>query len=296
MLDTARGIIEKLPDYIARLNRWYERLSKLLLKLSLDLPRVDIRSDGIMNMLKSIIAKNSHTIIGTSMGIVTTAFGAVFDTVLAFFIAIYVLARKESLAWGAKKLLYGFLSENTAERVLTFLRLAEKTFSSFATCQVTEAIILGALCLMGMLILRIPYAVLVSAIVGVSALIPVFGAFFGTGVGAFLILFESPLKALIFVLFILILQQIEGNLIYPRVVGTRVGLPGLWVIVAVTVGSEFGILGMLVSVPVASLIYTLVSRMTDARIAEKGLEEQFPDTPPKRQMKKPRKKKNRQNR
>ena len=291
ILDTAKGIYEKIPDYIARLNGWYEGISELLLKASVELPNLNISSDSIIEMVKNIIFKNSQTIIGTSMGIVTTAFGAVVDTVIAFFIAIYILARKERLAAGAKKLLYGFFEERTAERAIALSRLTEKTFSSFVTGQLTEAFILGALCFVGMLIFRIPYAALVAVLVGVTALIPIFGAFIGTGIGAFLILLESPLKAAVFVAFILVLQQIEGNLIYPRVVGSQVGLPGLWVLIAVTVGSEFGIFGMLVSVPLMSLIYTVVCQLTEERIAEKGLSEQFPDDTPKRQMKKPRKRK-----
>jgi predicted PurR-regulated permease PerM len=132
-------------------------------------------------------------------------------------------------------------------------------------------------------------------LVGVTALIPIFGAFIGTGIGAFLILFESPIKAIGFVVFIIVLQQLEGNIIYPKVVGSQVGLPGLWVLIAVTIGSEFGIVGMLVSVPVASLIYTVLHQFVDARLEEKGLLDSFAEEEPtkKAKMKPPKKSKKR---
>ena len=177
------------------------------------------------------------------------------------------------------------LSEKSTERALAFARLTEKTFSGFVTGQLTEAFIIGILCFAGMLIFRMPYAPLISVMVGVTALIPIFGAFIGTGIGAFLILFESPLKALMFVVFIIVLQQLEGNIIYPRVVGSQVGLPGLWVLIAVTVGSEFGVFGMLISVPVVSLLYSVARQIVNARIKEKGLEGEFPEEEPKKRLK-----------
>lgn len=141
------------------------------------------------------------------------------------------------------------------------------------TGQLTEAVIIGSLCFLGMLLLDMPYAPVISVLVGFTALIPVFGAFIGTAVGAFLILLDSPVKAFWFVVFILVLQQLEGNLIYPRVVGKSVGLPAILVLMAVTVGgSSFGVLGMLLSVPIFSVLYTLVCGAVDRRLREKGLE------------------------
>ena len=139
------------------------------------------------------------------------------------------------------------------------LSLTNNAFSSFVTGQVTEAFILGTLCCIGMLILRLPYALPVSVIIATLSLIPIFGAWIGAATGAFLIVFQSPIKALWFLIFLLILQQVEGNLIYPKVVGKSVGLPGLWVLAAVTIGGgAFGVLGMLLGVPVCSVVYTLV--------------------------------------
>lgn len=288
---TAQGIFDKIPEYIGQINGWYESIITFLKKFSLELPKINIKADSIMEKLRSIISDNSHHIIDTSVGIVTGVFSGVVDTIFAIVIAVYILAQKERLGVGAKKLLYSVFSEKTTERILAFSRLSEKTFSSFITGQLTEAIILGLLCFIGMVVFNIPYAALVSVLIGVTALIPIFGAFIGAATGAFLILFESPIKAIIFLVFILVLQQIEGNVIYPRVVGSQVGLPGLWVLVAVSIGAEFGVFGMLISVPVVSLIYALVRQFADARIKAKGLEADFPDDEPKRRLKKPKRSK-----
>jgi predicted PurR-regulated permease PerM len=287
--NTGKDIFAHIPNYIDQLNGWYDTLSAFLKKFSINLPYYHFNAETIMGKIRTFLSDNSHHIIDTSVGIVTTAFGIVFDGVFAVAIAIYILAQKEKLSVRAKKLLYSIFSEKNTERLLALARLSEKTFSGFITGQLTEAFILAILCFIGMLIFRIPYAPLVSVLVGITALIPIFGAFIGTGIGAFLILFESPLKAIIFVVFILVLQQLEGNVIYPRVVGSQVGLPGLWVLVAVTVGSEFGIFGMLVSVPLVSLAYTLLRQFANARIKEKGLEEMFPEE--EKKLKKPKKEK-----
>ena len=155
---------------------------------------------------------------------------------------------------------YGrILPQKAADRLMRLLSLTNNAFSSFVTGQVTEAFILGTLCCIGMLILRLPYALPVSVIIASLSLIPIFGAWIGAATGAFLIVFQSPIKALTFLIFLLILQQVEGNLIYPKVVGKSVGLPGLWVLAAVTIGGgAFGVLGMLLGVPVCSVVYVLV--------------------------------------
>ena len=142
-------------------------------------------------------------------------------------------------------------------------------FTRFVTGQLTEACIIGILCFIGMLIFGMPYAAIISVLIGFTALIPIFGAFIGTGIGAFLILLENPLKAFWFVVFIIVLQQLEGNLIYPRVVGKSVGLPGIWVLTAVTIGGGlFGILGMLFSVPVCSVLYVLFRKFVNNRVKD----------------------------
>ena len=283
---TVENIGSHTRDYIDKAWGWYASFAGFLERFSVSLPPLNINTDEIVAKVGAFISENSHRIIDTSVNIATTAFSAVFDTVVSFVIAIYILLQKEKLSVQAKKLLYSMLSEKNTERVLAFARLTEKTFSGFVTGQLTEAFIIGILCFAGMLIFKMPYAPLISLMVGVTALIPIFGAFIGTGIGAFLILFESPLKALMFVVFIIVLQQLEGNIIYPRVVGSQVGLPGLWVLIAVTVGSEFGVFGMLISVPIVSLLYSVTRQIVNARIKEKGLEGEFPEEEPKKQRKK----------
>ena len=178
---------------------------------------------------------------------------------LALVFSLYLLAQKETLLAQSRRLLRRILPQKAADRLMRLLSLTNNAFSSFVTGQVTEAFILGTLCCIGMLILRLPYALPVSVIIASLSLIPIFGAWIGAATGAFLIVFQSPIKALTFLIFLLILQQVEGNLIYPKVVGKSVGLPGLWVLAAVTIGGgAFGVLGMLLGVPVCSVVYVLV--------------------------------------
>ena len=157
-----------------------------------------------------------------------------------------------------------------ADKIIDIGRVAKSTFESFLTVQCLEATILGTLCIIGMWILKIPYAVPIGVLIGVTALIPIVGAFIGVIIGSVLIVSIAPIKVITFVLFVLILQQIEGNLIYPRVVGSSVGLPGMWVLFAVSVGGSLGgIIGMLLGVPVATIIYTLLKNDVDKRLEEK---------------------------
>ena len=180
------------------------------------------------------------------------------NVLLGFVFALYLLAKKEVVAAHLKNLIVTVLPQKKAQRLLSITALTNQVFTNFVSGQLTEAVIIGVLCFFGMLILGIPYAGAVSMFVAVTSLVPIFGAWIGGGLGAFLILLANPVKAVWFVIFLLILQQVEGNLIYPRVVGKSVGLPGLLVLMAVTMGGEaFGILGMLFSVPVCAVLYSL---------------------------------------
>lgn len=152
------------------------------------------------------------------------------------------------------------------QKLLDMLDLINRTFTNFITGQLTEAVIIGALCFIGMSIFRMPYAPAISVLVGFTALIPVFGAFIGTAIGAFLILLVKPIQAVWFVVFIIVLQQFEGNLIYPKVVGKSVGLPGIWVLVAVTIGGNaMGVVGMLISVPLCSVLYVVARNAVNGK-------------------------------
>lgn len=202
---------------------------------------------GVGNFVNVIFSAASSVLSG-----VTTA-------LFAFIFTIYLLSGKERLARQSRHVLSHYLRKEWYEKIMYVLSILNDSFHKFIVGQCTEAIILGVLCTIGMWILRLPYAAMIGALIAFTALIPVVGAFIGGAVGAFLILVESPVQALIFLIFLVILQQLEGNLIYPRVVGTSIGLPAIWVLAVVTVGgSVFGILGILLGIPVAAAAYRLL--------------------------------------
>ena len=227
--------------------------------------------DDIQGELTTYLDNNKEEIMQTTVGVASTVIGTITSFVLGIVFAIYILLKKEDLARQSKKILKAYLPEKREKRIREICEVSNTTFGNFISGQCLEALIIGILCFIGMLILQIPYASTISVLVGFTALIPVFGAFIGTAIGAFLILMVDPTKAIFFIIFIIILQQIEGNLIYPKVVGKSVGLPGLWVMVAVTVGASIaGILGMLVSVPLCSVLYGIIKTNVNARIDEKN--------------------------
>lgn len=222
------------------------------------------------------LAQKAISMVGTSVSkIVDGAFsaigsitGALIDVVIAIVFALYCLFQKETLARQGRKLLYAFIPENVSDQIIRVLRLTNVTFSNFISGQCVEVCILGALFAVSMAIFRMPYIPLVSVLVAVTAFIPIVGAWVGCVLGAFFILVANPVQAFWFVVMFLILQQIENNLIYPRVVGTSIGISGMWVLVAVGVGGELmGVAGMLLMIPVASVLQTLLREATNNRLA-----------------------------
>ena len=207
---------------------------------------------------------------------------ALVNTFLAIIFAFYSLGRKEVLARQGRRIVYSVLSEKSADRIIRIVRLSNTTFSNFISGQCLEAVILGSLFAIGMAILKLPYIALVSVIIGITALVPIVGAFIGCALGCLFILVDSPVQAVTFLVLFLVLQQIEGNLIYPKVVGTSIGLPGMWVLVAVSVGSELmGIMGMLVMIPLISVIYALLREFTQDRLDAKKIPDyKLKDHPP----------------
>ena len=200
------------------------------------------------------------------------------------FFAIYILLQTSTLSRQSKKLLYAFMPKRFCDDTLTVARLTHRTFFSYVTIQCTEAAILSALCFGGMLLFRFPHALVISIIMLVCALIPIYGAIISLVIGAFLVLIESPMQAIGFVVFILVLQQVETNLIYPRVVSTSINLPSMWVLLAVTVGGGlFGIVGMLTAVPFTSIAYTLLAQETRERLIARNLNPNDPSSPKKAQ-------------
>ena len=196
------------------------------------------------------------------------------SSVIGTVFAIYALGRKEILASQGRRILYSVMSEKRADEVIRISRLTNVTFSNFISGQCLEAVILGGLFAVTMALFKMPYIPLVSVVIAVTALIPVVGAFVGCIVGTFFILVNDPLQALSFVALFLVLQQLEGNLIYPRVVGTSIGLPGMWVLLAVAVGGELmGVAGMFLMIPFASVLYTLLRELTNNRLLLRQVDE-----------------------
>lgn len=256
--ESSDEFIRNLPAYADEIGRWWDDTVRFAAKYNIVLPDYAINADLLVERITAFINDEGSGIITVTWGAATSILSGLVDVLLAFVFALYLLARKEVVAAHMKKLITTVLPREKAQRLLSIAALTNQTFTNFVSGQLTEAVIIGVLCFAGMLILNIPYAGAVSAFVAVTALVPIFGAWLGGGLGAFLIMLAEPIKAVWFVVFLLVLQQVEGNLIYPKVVGKSVGLPGLLVLMAVTVGGgAFGVLGMLLSVPVCAVLYSL---------------------------------------
>ena len=252
-------IAESVPVY-------YEKLVAWLMTYSDKFPVIEEYINGLQldwsQITKNLVMYATSGVGGifnSAISVVSVVVGGIVNFVIALIFAIYLLAGKEKLSAQLKRVLEAYLSEKKRAQLAQMVAVADNTFSSFIVGQCTEAVILGSLCTIGMWILRFPYAPMTGAFIGVTALIPVAGAYLGAGVGAFMIMTVDPMKALLFLVFIVCLQQLEGNLIYPKVVGSSVGLPALWVLAAVTVGGGInGIFGMLLGVPIAATLYKLI--------------------------------------
>lgn len=259
---TFRGISGMLPDAMQKLQRWWKEVVEFFAGHGITLPMLDLEPGSLVKAASDFFTENGGYVFNKTVDLTISIASGLMNVMLGFVFSLYVLAQKEKLGSNAKKLLYTVIRKKFADRIMHLLTLTSDTFSRFVSGQVTEALILGTLCFIGMSILRLPYALVISVVICFTALIPIFGAWIGAFVGAFLIVFVDPVKALWFLIFLILLQQVEGNLIYPKVVGSSVGLPGIWVLVAVTVGgSAFGVTGMLFAVPVFSVIYTLVGEL-----------------------------------
>lgn len=260
--DSVSSLVSMVPSYVSEVESWWEALALRLDKYGVELPQFSFDTDKFIQILKD----GGTAVLNTTLSATTSIVTAVINIVLALAFSIYVLAQKETLKRQSKKVLAKLMKPEKMQKLLDMLDLINRTFTNFITGQLTEAVIIGVLCFIGMSIFRMPYAPAISVLVGFTALIPVFGAFIGTAIGAFLILLVKPIQAVWFVVFIIVLQQFEGNLIYPKVVGKSVGLPGVWVLVAVTIGGNaMGVVGMLISVPLCSVLYVV------ARNAVNGL-------------------------
>ena len=260
---TIRAFVPDAQRFLEDLFTNNSEVSKWLNDLNLDV-------DKLMDSAISFFQNGAGNVLNSTMSAIGSIVSGVATFVIAFVFSCYVLLQKEKLRVQVTKVMYAFMPEKRVEWCLEVCSLTAKSFSSFLTGQCVEALILGCMFFVVMSILSMPYTLLVAVLIAFTALIPIFGAFIGCFVGAFLILMVDPVQALIFVIMFLILQQIEGNLIYPKVVGASVGLPSIWVLAAVTIGGNLmGIVGMLIFIPIVSVIYTLFRASVYKRLINK---------------------------
>lgn len=276
-------VVPQLGDTVIRLSndirQFWPQVQEWAIRLFEDNPEVvdwinsiEINWDKIVQGGIEFLKTGAGTILGSTYSVAKTIVSAATNFVIAFVFAVYIVLQKEKLSVQVSKIMYAFLPEKVVEKIQAVCLLTHKTFSNFLTGQCLEAVILGSMFFVVMVVFSFPYPLLVGVLIAFTALIPIFGAFIGCFVGTFLILMENPMQAIAFVAIFLILQQIEGNLIYPHVVGSSVGLPSIWVLVAVTLGaSVMGIVGMLVFIPLLSVIYTLFRGYVYKRLKSRKL-------------------------
>lgn len=261
-------LIDKLPYYGAELKNIAATITQDFPEVNEFIKNIDINNKELQEQVKNL----ATNFLSTSVSFVGNIINSVVNAVVSIVFAAYILTSKDKLKSQAKKILYAYNDKEKAEKIIEFGRTTRNIFRRFISGQCLEATILGSLSIIGMLILQVPYAVPIGVLIGVTALIPIVGAFIGIIIGAILILSVEPVKVITFIIYILILQQIEGNLIYPKVVGNSVGLPGIWVLVSVAIGGDlFGIIGMLLGLPTASVLYNLFKNNVYKKLDEKGI-------------------------
>lgn len=259
-----------IEAFIPRAQEWLENIFQDNEQIVAWIQGIELNWDKMLEAGISFFKSGAGSVLSSTVNVAKTIISAVTTFFIGFVFSCYILLQKEKLGGQMKKLLYAIFPEKQVEYILHVCALSHKTFASFITGQCLEAVILGTMFFLSMSFLRFPYALLVGVLVAFTALIPIFGAFIGCGVGAFLILMVNPMQAVAFVVLFLVLQQVEGNLIYPHVVGNSVGLPSIWVLAAVTVGgSLMGIVGMLIFIPLVSVLYSLLREWVYKRLERK---------------------------
>lgn len=268
LVESGSTLVKNIPDYVKTLEMFMaEHFSKTEVFDEL-WNQVLSMGENIIKVVGQVTGSLVSQVVDITVGVTST----IINFFMGILIAIYILLSKEKLGIQAKKILYAFFDRIKADKVMEVARISHDKFSKFITGQCIEAVILGGLCFIGMTIFSMPYALLVSTIIGVTALVPIFGALIGTIPAAFIIFMVEPMTAVWFVILIVVIQQIEGNLIYPMVVGNSIGLSAIWVLLAITVGgSTFGILGILIGIPLFGVVYTLLSTITNSKLKEKNI-------------------------
>ena len=276
LVETFHSLVPKLVEFFSRLEQNFRAFlatnPQLLEWVYANTTLESVNWGDLIQKAATVLSNSVSVIASGAFSAVGNVTSALVDVVIGLVFALYCLARKEVLIRQGKKLLYAFLPERVSDETLRIMRLTNSTFSGFISGQCLEAVILGGLFAVVMALFKMPYISLISVLIGVTALVPLVGGFVGCFFGAFFILVNDPVQALIFVVMFLVIQQIEGNLIYPKVVGNSIGLPGMWVLVAVSVGGDLmGVAGMLVMIPVTSVVYTILREVTNKRLGERNI-------------------------
>lgn len=272
LVRTLLGLQSSIPVFFGEVRQWLEQLFAENPQILINMEQIQIDWQQLFNDSLKFLKNGAGSMLDTTFSAAISIVNGMSTFLIGFIFSIYILLQKENLIRQIKKLLAAFLPERTVEGIVRIAALTSRTFSNFFTGQCMEAVILGSMFFIVLVVLRLPYALLIGVLIAFTALIPVFGAFIGWAVGAFLMLIISPMDALLFSAVFFTLQQIEGNMIYPHVVGNSVGLPSIWVLVAVTLGgSMMGVVGMLIFIPLCSVLYTLLRDTVNERLKRRKL-------------------------
>lgn len=270
LINTILSLQKSIPVFFEKIQVQAEELFARNPGILMYIQQIEIDWEETGKNIMGFLSSGASTMVASTFNAAVSIISGVANFCIGFVFAVYVLLQKEALARQAGKLLKAFLPSGLCERIIKTAALTEKTFSNFLAGQCVEAVILGAMFFVTLTLIKLPYALLIGVLIAFTALIPIFGAFVGCAVGAFLILMVNPVQALVFLVVFQVLQQVEGNLIYPHVVGGSVGLPSIWVLVAVTVGgSAMGVLGVLVFIPLCSVLYALIKEEVHVRLERK---------------------------
>ncbi len=271
--NTVRILMAQIPVAFDTVSSWLDRLLEEYPALAPAASEMEIDWNSISSSLVKFVQSFGSGVLNSGVGFFSGLVSGVTTFVIAFTFSIYILFQKEKLQNQAKQVLCALFPEKVTKRILSVAALSYQTFSSFLSGQCLEAVILGTMFVVAMSIFRMPYAMMIGVVISLTALIPIVGAFIGCAVGMFLIVMVNPIQAIWFLVLFLVLQQLEGNLIYPHVVGGSIGLPSIWVLAAVTLGGNlFGIVGILFFIPLCSVIYALFREFVKQRLAKKGIQ------------------------
>lgn len=286
LIETVNSLIPALTDFVVKIEsavkEFLSNNPKLMDWLNANTDFESINWGSLVKDALSGFGNVASTVLGGAISAIGSLFSLAFNAVISLVFCVYCLFQKETLARQGRKILYAYCKERTADNIIRVLRLTNSTFSNFLSGQCIEVCILGTLFAVSMAIFRMPFIPLISVVIAVTAFIPIVGAWTGCILGAFLIFVEDPMLAVWFVVMFLVIQQIENNMIYPRVVGTSVGLSGMWVLVAVAIGGELmGVIGMFLMIPIASVLHTLFREAVNKKLGNSAVnEEKLQPQPP----------------